>query len=77
MKNFIKQTIIIIVCSVFIGILFNIFRPLGIPLFAVQINGFSDDNLVSEYAIEIIDLEIAKKVWGVSQDYLSMFNINS
>ena len=61
MKTFIKQVILIITCSLVVGILFNFLRPAGIPIIAKQINGFSDNYQIDEFIIEIIDLKIAKK----------------
>ena len=61
MKTFIKQVILIITCSLVIGILFNFLRPAGIPIIAKQINGFSDNYQIDEFIIEIIDLKIAKR----------------
>lgn len=63
MKNFIKQAIYIITCSVIVGILFNFLRPAGIPIIAKPINKFSDNYKIDEFIIEIIDLKIAKKFY--------------
>ncbi len=63
MNTFIKQAIYIIICSVVVGILFNLLRPAGIPIRAKQINKFSDNSQVDEFIIEIIDLKIAKKFY--------------
>ncbi len=63
MNTFIKQAIYIIICSVVVGILFNLLRPAGISIIAKPISKFSDNYRIDEFIIEIIDLKIAKKFY--------------
>jgi len=63
MKTIFKQATFIIICSIVIGMSFNYFRANGIPIIAKPINGFSNNSQIDEFVIEIIDLEIAKKLF--------------
>jgi len=63
MKTIFKQVAHIIACSIVVGLAFNYLRSNGIPLIAKQINGFSNYSQVDDFVIEIIDLEIAKKLF--------------
>ncbi len=60
MKTISKQVVYIIASSIVISALFNYLRPTGIPIVAKQINGFSGDDKVNEFIVEIIDLKLAK-----------------
>ena len=64
MKTIFKQATYIIICSIIIGMSFNYFRTNGIPIISKPINGFSNNYQIAEFAIEIIDLEIAKKFFS-------------
>ena len=63
MKTIFKQATYIIICSIVIGMSFNYFRTDGIPIIAKPINGFSNNSQIDEFVIEIIDLEIAQKLF--------------
>ena len=59
MTIYIKQVILLVICSVVVGVLFNFLRPDGIPIVAKQIDGFNANYQLDEFIIETIDLEIA------------------
>ena len=63
MKAYIRPAIYITLCSIFFGISFNYFRADGISLIAKPIDGFSSNLYDTEFVIEIIDLEIAQKLF--------------
>ena len=60
MINYLKQAIVIIVCSAIVGIIFNFFRSEGIPFFAEKLSEYSNSSETGEFVIETIDIEIAK-----------------
>ena len=61
MKTIFNQTIYIIICSIVVGLSFNIIRPNSIPIIAKQLEGFSENYQIGDFIIEKIELETAKK----------------
>jgi len=63
MKDYLKQAIYILICSILLGTVFNTIRPNGIPLLRKTMNGVNTTLNDDEFIIEPIDLKIAQKLF--------------